>query len=522
MNECNADVLIVGGGTGGCAAALGATEMGLSVIMTEETDWVGGQLTSQAVPPDENTAIETYGGTGRYREFRTLVREYYRKHYPLNQAAMNDQWLNPGQGSVSKLCFEPRVGTVVLNEMLKNKLKIMFLSKSVNAEVNNDKISNITIKNLKNGELSCIQAKYIIDATELGDLLPMAQVEYVSGAESITETNEPHAVAGPAQKDNVQSFVWCMAAGYHHGANHVIDKPVNYAFWRDFRPSMAPEWSGKQLSWTYSQPWTLQPKLGGLGLMEYPLNPSDTYDLWRYRRLVAREHYDQPADEVTLINWPQNDYFNGNIIDKTEEEVQKHLQAAKELTLSLFYWMQTEAPRPDGGTGYPGLYPRPDITGAEYGLAKAPYIRESRRIRAKYTITERDVSKELLGDHALPWFEDSVGIGSYSIDLHPSANGHNYVHLSAVPFQIPLRSLIPVRIKNLLPACKNIGATHISNGCYRLHPVEWNIGESVGLLAAFCLQHKYLPAQVAGTPKILKEFQALLINQKIALEWKHL
>ncbi|MEI6425609.1 MAG: FAD-dependent oxidoreductase, partial [Lentisphaerota bacterium] len=168
------------------------------------------------------------------------------------------------------------------------------------------------------------------------------------------------------------------------------------------------------------------------------------------------------------------------------------------------------------------LYPRPDITGADYGLAKSPYIRESRRIRAMYTVTEHDVSRELMGESALPWFDDSVGIGSYSIDLHPSGNGCNYIHLRSVPFQIPLRSLIPVRIKNLLPACKNIGTTHISSGCYRLHPVEWNIGESVGLLAAFCLQHKYLPAQVAATPNILKEFQQLLINQKIALEWKHL
>ena len=65
MSEAQArSIVIVGGGTGGCAAALGATAMGLSVIMTEETDWIGGQLTSQAVPPDENSDIETYGGTG--------------------------------------------------------------------------------------------------------------------------------------------------------------------------------------------------------------------------------------------------------------------------------------------------------------------------------------------------------------------------------------------------------------------------------------------------------------------------
>ncbi len=39
-------------------------------------------------------------------------------------------------------------------------------------------------------------------------------------------------------------------------------------------------------------------------------------------------------------------------------------------------------------------------------------------------------------------------------------------------FQIPPGALIPRRIENLLPACKNLGTTHITNGCFRLHPVE--------------------------------------------------
>ena len=43
------DVAIIGGGLGGCAAALSATALGMKVILTEETDWLGGQLTAQAV-----------------------------------------------------------------------------------------------------------------------------------------------------------------------------------------------------------------------------------------------------------------------------------------------------------------------------------------------------------------------------------------------------------------------------------------------------------------------------------------
>ena len=116
--EPHADLLIVGGGTGGCAAALAATSLGLQVVMTEETDWIGGQLTSQMVPPDESPWIEGQGCTARYRRYRDAVRQYYRDHYPLTPAARADPFLNPGQGTVSRLCHEPRVGVAVLEQLL--------------------------------------------------------------------------------------------------------------------------------------------------------------------------------------------------------------------------------------------------------------------------------------------------------------------------------------------------------------------------------------------------------------------
>src|SRR5262249_45748707 len=79
--------------------------------------------------------------------------------------------------------------------------------------------------------------------------------------------------------------------------------------------------------------------------------------------------------------------------------------------------------------------------------------------------------------------------------------------VSSLPFQIPLGALIPKRVENLLPACKNLGVTHITNGCYRLHPVEWNVGESAGALAAFCVKRKEPPRQVWKGKKLVAEVQ---------------
>src|SRR5690242_20302239 len=104
MKELQTDILIIGAGVGGCAAALAAAKSGLRVVLTEESDWIGGQLTSQTTPPDEHGWIEHFGCTRSYRAMRNRVRDHYKKHYPLTDAARADLLLNPGKGWVSPLC----------------------------------------------------------------------------------------------------------------------------------------------------------------------------------------------------------------------------------------------------------------------------------------------------------------------------------------------------------------------------------------------------------------------------------
>ena len=90
--EQGADVAIIGGGLGGCAAALAALRLGLRVVMTEPAEWIGGQLTSQGVPPDEHHWIEQRGASKSYRELRQRIRDYYRQYYPLAAAFRDCRW----------------------------------------------------------------------------------------------------------------------------------------------------------------------------------------------------------------------------------------------------------------------------------------------------------------------------------------------------------------------------------------------------------------------------------------------
>jgi hypothetical protein len=116
-------------------------------------------------------------------------------------------------------------------------------------------------------------------------------------------------------------------------------------------------------------------------------------------------------------------------------------------------------------------------------------------------------------------FYDSIGTGYYHIDLHPSSAGNNYIDFDSLPFQIPLGAIIPIRVENLIPGNKNIGTTHITNGCYRLHPVEWNIGEAAGSLVAFALNNKVTPRAVHKSKQLLEDFQDMIRSQGIETRW---
>ena len=528
MNYFETDVLIVGGGLGGVAAALSALRSGRRVVLTEQYDWLGGQLTSQAVPMDEHTWVEQFGVTATYRALRDGIRDYYRDWYPLTSAARAQRYLNPGAGLVSRICAEPRVAVAVIEGMLapyrsSGRLILLQPTQPVSASVEGDIVTGVTVRSLSTGESTEVHAAFVLDATELGDVLPLVGAEYVTGAESRVETGEPSApeVAAPG---NQQAISWCFVVDHVPG-DHVIERPSDYDEWKSLE---LPFWGAPMLSFTGPDPRTLNtvtrtfdPTVVTGPLPEVADQREDAGDkeLWTFRRILSKAHFEPGAFEsdLVLVNWPMIDYVGGTVIDNADAEL--HLAASKRLALSMFYWLQTEAPRPDGGFGWPGLRLRGDVTGTEDGFAQAPYIRESRRIRAEYTVIENDLSIAARGDNHPATFFDSVGVGMYRIDLHPSTGGDNYIDIASVPFEIPLGALVPVRLNNLLPAGKNVGTTHITNGAFRLHPVEWNIGEVAGLLATFCLDRAVDPRAVRNTPPLLAEFQSLLAGNGIELHW---
>lgn len=504
------------------AAALAAATLDKTVFLSCDTPWIGGQFSAQAIPPDEHPWIEFAGCTRSYRQFRNQVRRFYRDNYPLVHGSRIDPQLNPGEGNVSQLSHEPRISHHILKTMLspfmsKGTINIQTEVVPVGAETDRDLIRAVVLRDKSQSEI-VVEADYFLDATELGDLLPLADIAHVVGSEGRSATSEPHCPTDDADHRQQQAPSWSVAIDYRSDENHVIAQPSDYEFWRTYQADF---WPGSQLG--FDVPDIVTGETRKRPLFAGPRTTKFAFDLWHLRRVLYAGHFadGEHWNDISIANWPGMDYWLKPLITEDghiDSEVKEEIRA---LALSYIYWLQTDAPRHDGGRGYPEIRLRPDVVGTDDGLAQHPYIRESRRIRATYTVTENHIGVAARNPlKQAETFHDSVGIGAYRMDLHPTPGGTGYIDLDTWPFQIPLGALIPIRVRNLLAAAKNIGTTHVSNGAYRVHPVEWNVGEAAGALAAYCIDTRSPPKQVRSNDRLLSRFQDVLSGSLgIPLAW---
>ena len=485
--------------------------------LLEETDWIGGQLTAQGVSAlDEHEHIETFGGTASYYALRNALRDHYR---PLAGEAGRHPHFNPGNCWVTRVAFEPKVAVAAMMALLQphidaGRLTLHLRTKVAAAEVEDDRIVSVTAVDLEDGEAMRFRPAMVLDATELGDLLPLVGAEYgVGRRDDRRDRRAARAADRAASRTASRASPMCSGSSGGRRASATSSSA------RRATSSFAP-----------SQPYSLRIEVHGgeiygeesgwLSYKVFETMPGTKGGLWTYRRLIDSAQFGSSfATDLSMFNWPGNDYREAGIIDRPAREVAAALQDAKRVSLGFLHWLQTEAPAEGDRLGAPELKLRPDIMGTADGLAKFPYIRESRRIKALRTVVEQDVSAHFQHGPTAAHFEDSVGVGWYPIDIHRAGPEDVGISCRTRPFQIPLGALIPVRVRNLIAAAKNIGTTHITNGCFRLHPVEWNIGEAAGALAAFCLQQGRLPAAVHRDAELRRAFQQGLLADGIPLAW---
>ncbi len=472
------DLVVAGGGMGGVAAALAGARSGVRVCLTEVTGWLGGQMTSQGVSAlDENRYIETTGATRTYQELRRRIRAAYGAAAP-----------NPGKCWVSALCFEPKAGVAAIQQMLapfekSRALRVMLRTAVVDAKVANGRLESLLVYSFTTKQFTRLKGAVFIDATELGDVLPLAGAGFRSGADARADTGEPEAedAAGPGA---LQSFTYPFVLA-NGGGGTVPARPSTYD--RD---------SGQyNFVVTYPDGHSLT-----YGLFEK--SPGTPGSFWDYRRLVAG------STDLAMINWPGNDVCDAGYLSRDPLTAGRALQHGKQVSLGFAWWLHQQAPQ---------LLLRTDQMGTADGLSQYPYIREARRMNALVTVREQDI--------AAPWqpgargraFDDTAGIGLYAIDIHGCSPRKPLP--ASKPYQIPMGALMSRDVANLLAGGKSIGTTHVTNGAYRLHPTEWAIGEAGGTLAAYAVRHHRTPAQVYRDHDSLRAVQRELLRAGHPLIW---
>lgn len=497
------EVVVIGAGLGGSAAAMTAARAGHHVCMTEPTHWIGGQMTSQGVSAlDENEWTETSGSNASYLVLRQKIREHYR---PLLKSQPGADEFNPGNCWVSGLCFEPSVGLRALEEMLhpyeqKKMLSLYMRTAPVKVEKQGNVLRSVVFYSFADKTFFRLQGTVFIDATELGEFLPLAGADYVTGAESSAMTGEPDAppVANPKA---LQSFTYPFILRKASAA--MSEKAAQYE--QNIKYFSLDSVESPELTLHYR-------------FFEHAAETPGSF--WSYRRSVDASQFKPGAfpSDLSMINWSSNDVCDAGILSDDQEETARAMQHGKQVSLGFAWWIAREARRDDGrGKGYADIAMTKDAMGSQDGLSQFPYVRESRRILALGTVREQDVAPKDPSAVRAVQFEDSVGIGYYPMDLH--ACGPEPALPDSKPYQIPLTALMSRNIANLLAASKNIGTTHFTNGAYRLHPTEWAIGVAAGESAHEALAAAVPLHEIVQNPIQLRRLQLDLISLGQPLVW---
>ncbi|MEM8710550.1 MAG: FAD-dependent oxidoreductase [Planctomycetota bacterium] len=455
------DVLIVGGGCSGTAAAWAAAKSGVRVLLVEETPWLGGMISAAGVSCLDGN--EGALGGGFFGTFRSAMETHYG-----GPEAVRTGW-------VSKTCFEPQVAAAWFAQAVEAKKVTRVHGASLERVLREE--DRIVGAVFREGEgILEVRARITIEATEYGDVLALGEVPFRMGRESQLQTGEAHAPAEP--DDEVQDLT--MVATLRRTPGSCATKvalPMGESTAR-FHNSTAvhakdpdPErWNHAFHSWGAFLSYGLLPESPG---------------------------GDEPASRGNLfmLNWPfhANDYPAQGLFGSLEERAAT-LRAAKARTLAFVHYMQTEMEHPEWGLAK-NVYPTRDH------LPLIPYVRESRRVVPIRWLREEDVvpqdGAERNAIHA-----DGIAVGDYYLDHH-HAKDHNppgerlgESYPSNAPFQVPYASLIPRDVDGLIAAEKSIGVTHIVNGCSRLQPVAMLVGEAAGIAAALAVGEGCAPREV--------------------------
>jgi hypothetical protein len=503
------DVVVAGGGMGGVAAAIQAARLGVSVLVVEPSGWIGGQATAAGVSTMDDLSRQS---SGLYLEFVSQLKLYYDSKHK----SMGTCYWDP-----RSVAFEPSVGQKVLYEMLsaarktgKKALDVRLRASVVQVKREGASVAGVTVLDTKSGTKNEIKCRVLIDATEYGDVLPLARAGYRIGNSVTPFLNQdamiqditwaaviryypggvpPHLRARrplPGYEEarrNYESYV--TADGYDFKGVYPVQLPVNFVSHNAYRglPDSSTPWSydGQPRNWKF--------------IVKSAVNWGNDYpgkSTWNGRLGLPARYLEDPAlraqvekdafvKTLHFIYYVQNELGESWSVADDEYEHGEPPAAAGELPAD---WREIARRMPP-----------------------IPYVRESRRVVGDYTLTSSELLRNSLSyrdGQTSHEFGDAIAIGGYILDLHGASTDSDMewemgekaasaaLNRPRGPFQVPLRILIPKNVDGLIAAEKNLSMSRLVAGALRLQPICMMTGQAAGALAALSARAGIPPREV--------------------------
>ena len=513
--EC--ELLIVGGGLSGTATAYESLLSGRTVCMTEITDWVGGQISSQGTSAldEAKRQRELLFYAQGYKELRSRIEKFYGE-------------LNPGGCWVSVSCFLPRDANTILSRMLEDAARkgggelkwfpstvvkeielsadgkqiesaiaIQHTPKPGSPPLNTFPLSETLADSYRYEDSNLFTKEviqfvppadgtegpadwYVVEATETGEVIALSGVPYRLGLDAKSPLNP----SSPTETPNpycVQGFTY------------------TFGMERTAEPQPQPEPAFYQQYAPYFS-------------YERPRNSNDYFDyVFTYRRIAAPDPRPEakqfgvsavaPGD-ISMQNWTWgNDYRPGTSADnlilsasQLSETGQlapggwlgglraETLKKGEENAYSYYHWLTTGTTDSQLGAGV--KEPNPNHVfisgldapmGTAHGLSKYPYIREARRIVGRpaygqpdgFMVNEIDISR---ADYRDEYYQTSLGPQRY-LQLWRNLAGLETV--SAIENNVPAADIMRRTRSTIYPDSVGIAQYAIDfHPCLTLSPPE--------------------------------------------------
>lgn len=419
------DVVVVGGGTAGCAAAYMSGKLGLKTLLIEKNIHLGGTITSGLVIP-----VMMSGNNQINTEFRAELINELRKLGGQTTYNDNPAWFNP---ELTKIALD--------NLMRRANVEVFFDTHIIALKIENRKIKRIKLSkeilsvstdeiDMDNKKLSVsIGAKYIIDAT--GN----CEIGKISNCQFLEKDKEFQPVTLRFMMGGIDLNVFADWL-----EEYDTDRNVTTVVRTNGHVHLSTAYT-----WDKDRKWALEPLFKDAVkkkiLKRYDTNYFQIFTVPGMRGTIA-------------FNCPRIIDYNNSLEIKS---ISKALILARQNIYRYLQFCREYFP------GFEKAY----IS----NIADMLGVRVSRRIKGKYIYTIDDIREGRK-------FEHPVVISNYPVDVH--SNKKNSSTLKAYKeYQLPLESLMSADIDNLFVAGRCLSADYLAQGALRVQSSCFSMGEAV-------------------------------------------